>query len=261
MSKTSGAQRRAQRITSQTTTSQDQDEETRAAYLPDAREAAPNGIDDLLNIASHELRSPITPLKMRLQQTHRRLQREGGRERDVDDLAKALYHLERLQQQIALFLDTASLTHGSLSLAPRLGDLHETARRLTDIYASAGLGRAIQLEGPGEPLTGVWDSARLDVALRELLGNALKYTTGDITLRLWRQGEFARVEVEDAGPAMSVSLRDRVFEPYVTGCQGNHGVGLGLYVAREIIRLHGGEMGVCASSSGGSIFWLTLPLE
>lgn len=220
----------------------------------------PFEMDELLNIASHELRSPITPLKMRLQQTRRRFQREGGRDRDVEELSKALYHLERVQQQIALFLDAASLTHGSLSLAPRLSDLNEIARRLTGIYASADAGRAIRLEEIDGPLTGIWDSPRLDIALRELMGNAIKYTTGDITIRLWRQGAFARVEVEDAGPAMPAGLRDHIFEPYVTGYQGNHGLGLGLYVAREIIRLHGGEMGMRPSDSGGAIFWFTLPL-
>jgi signal transduction histidine kinase len=215
----------------------------------------------LLNIAGHELRSPITPLKMRLQQLRRRLQREGGRERDIDDLAKALYQIERLQQQIAIFLDAPALMNGSFTLALRLCDLNEAARRLTSIYANADTDRVIRLEEPGEPLTGMWDGTRLDCVLRELLGNALKYTTGDITVRLWRDGSLAHLEVEDAGPTIPVSFRERVFEPYVTGYQSNHGLGLGLYVAHEIIRLHDGEMGMRFNDSGGAIFWLTLPTE
>jgi len=107
----------------------------------------------------------------------------------------------------------------------------------------------------------MWDISRLDVALRELVGNALKYTTGDVVLRLTRQGAFARVEVVDSGPEIPNSLRDHIFEPYATSYPANHGLGLGLYVAREIVQLHGGEMGVRSSASGGLLFWLTLPLS
>ncbi len=258
MGKTSGAPQRAERAARQIN---NQDEQSRAAYPPSARVAAPYEAGELLSIAGYELRSPITPLKIRLQQTRRRLQREGGRERDIDDLSKALYHVERIQQQVALFLDATSLMQGSFTLAPRLSDLSDVARRLADIYANADANRVIRLKKTSKPLIGLWDSPRLDVALRELVGNALKYTTGAITLRLTRRGPFARVEVEDMGPAIPPSLHARIFDPYVTGYQSNHGLGLGLYVAREIVRLHGGKMGMRACrSGGGAIFWFTLPL-
>jgi signal transduction histidine kinase len=94
-----------------------------------------------------------------------------------------------------------------------------------------------------------------------LLGNALKYASGDITLRLARRGQFARVEVENGGLEIPASLRRRIFKPYVTGDQRNHGLGLGLYVARAIIHHHGGEMGLRSVPAGGVIFWLTLPLS
>ncbi len=256
MGKTSGASRRVERVAQA-----ERETERSAAHLLRTRAAAPCEVGELLNIASHELRSPITPLKMRLQHVRRRLQREGGRERDVDDLSKALYQVERLQQRIGVYFDAVALMEGTFTLAPRLSDLSEAARRITNIYASADAARVIRLEDTGETLTGVWDSSRLDVALRELVGNALKYTTGDVTLRLARQGAFARVEVADTGPGMPTSLRDRIFEPYTTSCQANHGLGLGLYVAHEIVQLQGGEMGVRSNASGGLLFWLTLPLS
>ncbi|HEU0027726.1 MAG TPA: HAMP domain-containing sensor histidine kinase [Ktedonobacterales bacterium] len=225
------------------------------------RMETPYETSELLNIIGHELRSPITPLKMRLQQARRRLQRERQRERDIDDLSKALYQVERMQQRLALYLDAAFLMQGLLTLALRPTDLSEATRRLSGIYALGEDNRSIRLEETGQPLFGIWDGPRVDTALRELLGNALKYTTGDITIRLKRHGQFARVEVEDAGPAMPASLRKHIFEPYITGCQNNHGLGLGLHVAREIVHLHGGEMGLRANVAGGSLFWFTLPLS
>jgi signal transduction histidine kinase len=221
----------------------------------------PYETSEMLNIIGHELRSPITPLKMRLQQARRRIQRETGRDRDVDDLSKALYQVERMQQRLALYLDAAFLTQGLLTLALRPTDLGEAARRLCGIYALGEDSRAIQLEEAGAPLNGVWDGPRVDTALRELLGNALKYTTGAIIIRIKRHGQFARVEVEDAGPAMPANLRKHIFEPYITGYQSNHGLGLGLHVARELVHLHGGEMGLRPSPTGGSLFWFTLPLS
>ena len=230
-------------------------------HLLRAHAEEPLEIGELLTIAGHELRSPIAPLKMRLQQARRRFLREEGRERDVDDLSKALYQVERMQQRLGLYLDAAFLIQGIFTLARRSTDLSEAARRLSGIYVLGEDERSIQLEEAGEPLIGIWDGPRVDVALRELLGNALKYTDGDITIRLKRDGTFARVEVDDAGPAIPANLYERIFEPYVAGYQSNHGLGLGLYVTREIIHLHGGEIGLCPSPSGGSLFWFTLPLS
>jgi signal transduction histidine kinase len=215
----------------------------------------------LLTIAEEELRAPITPLKMRLQQTRSRLRRAGGPERDINDLSKALYHVERIQQQAALFLDALALERDCFDLAPRWLDLNDAARRLVEIYACADPRRAITLEELDEPLSGVWDGARLEVAMRAMLGNALRYASGDITLRLARQGERAVITVEDSGTGIPPALGARVFEPFVTGAQPNHGLGLGLYVAREIARRHGGEMGVARAGTGGAAFWLTLPLD
>lgn len=224
------------------------------------RIVAPYDVNELLNIVAHELRAPITPLKMRLQQTRRRLQREGEREREVAELSTALYHIERIQQKIALYLEATAMMGNAFTLITDMGDLTGAARRLATIYGSAQPGRTVLLEEPGVPLTGVWDTLRVDIALRELLGNALRYGSGDVTMRLSRTRRFARVEVEDAGPAIPISLRRRIFEPYVTGDQHNHGLGLGLYVAREIILRHGGQMGLRVTP-GGSIFWFTLPLS
>lgn len=223
-------------------------------------DAEPDDLAALLSAAGQELSAPITPLKMRLQLTRRRLQREGGRPRDVDDLAKALYHVERMQQQMALLLDATALLRDRFALAPRWHNLSGATRRLLAIYAGAGDSRAPRLvESVGE-LSGIWDGARLELAMRELLTNARRYSSGDVTLRLAREGCFAVVVVEDAGPGIPNDLRERIFDPYVTGSQPNHGLGLGLFVARAIARLHGGDLSLDASHSGGTAVRMTAPL-
>lgn len=222
----------------------------------------------LLTVAGYELRSPITPLKMRLQQTRARLQRDDadgapGRDHrhDIEDLSRALYHVERIQQQAAIFLDALALAEDCFDLAPRWLDLSHMARRLVEIYTCADSQRVIILQDPDGPVSGVWDGARLEVVIREMLGNALRYAPGDVTLRLARKGSSVLITVEDGGAGISRSLRARAFDPFVTGPQPNHGLGLGLYVAREIARRHGGEMGVERAARGGAAVWLSLPLD
>jgi signal transduction histidine kinase len=227
-------------------------------------------INTLVTVAGYELRTPITPLKMRLQRTQARLQRDSSEglsasahnhRHDIEDLSKALYHVERLQQQAALLLDALALTQDFFDLAPRWLDLSQTARRLVEIYACADSQRVITFQDADIPVTGVWDGARLEIVIREMLGNALRYASGHVTLRLARQGSLVLITVDDEGVGMPGSLRARAFDPFVTGSQSNHGLGLGLYVAREIARHHGGEMGVERTESGGSSVWLTLPLD
>lgn len=231
------------------------------AALFGAGGSSPYSPGEGLAIIGHELHAPITPLKMRLQQTRRRLQREEGRERDADDLAKALYHVESLQHHVAVFLDAGALMNGAFLLIPRLCDLGEITRRLCESYTSAYVGGPLRLSESARQLTGFWDGSRLDVLLRELVGNALKYTTGEVTLRLRRRGALARVEVEDCGPAPPAALRERIFEPFFTGYQTSHGLGLGLYVAHEIAARHGGRLALRVTPAGGSLFYLTLPLD
>lgn len=232
----------------------------RGKQISTLRIVAPYDVTELLNIVAHELRAPITPLKMRLQQTRRRLQREGERERDVVEISTALYYIERIQQKIAIYLEATAMMGNTFTLITGMGDLTDAARRLAAIYGAAQPGRTVRVEEPGAPLTGVWDILRIDIVLRELLGNAVRYGSGDVTVRLSRNRRFARVEVEDAGTSIPPSLRRRIFEPYVTGDQHNHGLGLGLYVAREIVLGHGGQMGLRVTP-GGSTFWFTLPLS
>lgn len=218
---------------------------------------------EFLNVAGHELRAPVTALKGQLQLMQRRVRRESGRERDDEALTKMLYQIERMQQLVAIYLDAAYLAERGLNLMRQPSDLAPLAQRITALYAIASPKHPVRLEGAEEPLAGQYDAGRVDMALRELLGNALKYSTeGEIVVRLRRENGHARVEVEDLGPTIAPEDAERIFDAYQTGAATqNTGLGLGLYVARQVARLHGGEMGVRPSDAGGNIFWFTLPLD
>lgn len=217
---------------------------------------------DFLNIAGHELRAPVTALKGQLQLMQRRIKREGGRERDDEALAKMLYQVERMQQLVAVYLDAAYSEGGILSLMRQRADLVPLLERIVALYAVGSARHPLRLEASKAPLIGEFDSGRIDMTLRELIGNAFRYANeGEVVVRARREGPMALVEVEDAGPLISAELAERIFTPYVRGqATQNTGLGLGLAIAREVIRLHGGEMSL-RKGDRGNTFWFTLPLE
>lgn len=215
-----------------------------------------------LNVAGHELRAPVTALKGQLQLMQRRIRREGGRERDDEALTKMLYQIERMQQLVAVYLDASYLERGEFSLMRQPNNLVALIERIVNLYAVASAKHPLRLETTETTLNGAFDGGRIDLVMRELLSNALKYAgEGPLVVRLRRDGDMALVEVEDAGPAIPAERADAIFEPYVTDTVlQNTGLGLGLYVAREAVRLHDGEMGLRQGESG-NIFWFTVPLD
>lgn len=217
---------------------------------------------NFLNIAGHELRAPVTALKGQLQLMQRRIKREGGRERDDESIAKMLYQVERMQQLVAIYLDATYSAQGILSLMRQRADLTPMIERIVSIYAIGSARHPLRLDVSPAPLTGEFDSGRVDLVLRELIGNAFRFAgEGEVVVRARRDGPMAYVEVEDAGPLIPADLAERIFAPYVTGSDAqNTGLGLGLAIAREVVRLHGGEMGL-RKGDHGNAFWFTLPLE
>lgn len=217
--------------------------------------------EEFLDIASHELRTPITALKGHVQLLQRRLRKQEGREDDLAELDKMMYQIERINHQLDIYLGASHIARDKYTMIPAETDLVTVARRLVSIYEGGITSHTIQLESDDEHIFGMWDRKRVEDALSALLANAVKFSPeGEIVVRLSRTGDAVRVEVSDRGVGVSVDERHLVFEPYAHASNaGNAGAGLGLYVAREAVRRQGGRIGVRARPGGGSVFWFTLP--
>ncbi|HET7036992.1 MAG TPA: ATP-binding protein, partial [Thermomicrobiaceae bacterium] len=125
-------------------------------------------------------------------------------------------------------------------------------------------GHRLELEAP-PALRGYWDPIRLDQVFTNLLTNALKYSPdgGPIRLRVQRDGNCAVVEVADRGVGMSPQEQARIFQPFAraeTVSRAISGVGLGLHITAQIVRRHGGSIGVASAPGAGSTFTVRLPL-
>ena len=120
----------------------------------------------------------------------------------------------------------------------------------------------LSLDDPPQPFELQADPERIGVVLANLLGNAVRHTPpgGRVVARVQRANDGARFEIQDTGEGIPAQYQERIFERFfqVPGSKRG-GVGLGLYISREVVRAHGGEMGATSEVGKGSTFWFTLP--
>ncbi len=212
---------------------------------------------------AHELRTPLTSLRMAI---HLCLEGAAGpiTEKQADLLFAARQDCERLQTMVDDLLDLSRLQSGreQLELAPvRAWKLLDEARD-AQLGLAADQGAVIACEDlTAEGVVRV-DEERLRLVFSNLVVNAIRHSPrgGSVSLRARPNAGFVRFEVSDQGTGIPVEYRLRVFEKFfrLPGAVGP-GAGLGLYIAREIVLAHKGEIGVESEPERGSTFWFTLP--
>jgi PAS domain S-box-containing protein len=241
-------------------------EQTRDRLLEETREAL-RLREEFIAVASHELRTPLTPLKGYLQSLRKLAANHENEPRLVARVDASLRQLGRLVGLVDLLLDVSRARRGQLDLecAPcELGALiHEVAAGLEPEIRAAR--SSLRLELPGE-VHGSWDRVRLGQMMHNLLSNAVKFGAGrPIDLRVSRpEPARARIEVEDHGPGISPEAAERIFGPFERAApvQNYPGMGLGLYIVREIAVAHGGEVRLASAIPGaGATFVVELPCE
>src|SRR5260221_13716047 len=219
----------------------------------------------LLRVPGHDLDSPLTALKGRLQLFHRRLVRSGSGHADLRDIDRMLALVERMSQQIALMLDTAQLQRHAFALDVAPTDLNAVVQQAVALQQAISPETPIHYEAPPVRIEGCWDRVGLGHALVAVLNNAARFGKKGtpVYVRAQHVGRYARVEVEDEGIGVPFAERHLIFNfgRRASNAERFAGAGLGLFVAREIVHLHGGEIGVDAGQRDGSRFWFTLPLR
>jgi PAS domain S-box-containing protein len=216
--------------------------------------------DTFVSVAGHELRTPLNVLKLHLYNLAQSLQ---GSEKAAM-VAKAQREVDRLAGLTDRLLDVARLAAGGFSLEPRPMDLTELVREAIERVRddAAVRGSEIVLSAPG-PVTGRWDRAALDQVATNLLSNASKFGRGGaIEVRVERTDGTARVRVRDYGVGVAPADRERIFGRFERGVSevSFGGLGLGLWIARQIVEAHGGRIWVESPPAGGTEFVFELPI-
>ena len=221
--------------------------------------------DDFLSVASHELKTPLTTLRLQVDG----LRRHGPGRDPMDDertrtsLARIHSQLGRLERLVEELLDVSRIQAGHLELRPEPLDLGELAVEVVGgVPAAPGLRRADPACSAQPGVIGHWDRARLDQILTNLLSNALKYGRDlpvEVSIRADEAG--AVVVVSDQGIGIPPAEQKRVFERFERAAPPEHygGLGLGLWIVREIIEAMGGTIALDSRVDEGSTFTVRLP--
>ena len=222
--------------------------------------------DEFLSIASHELRTPLTTLELQLDGVRRALERkfvddEGDRVRKRVDVA--VRQVARLNSLVTGLLDVSRLDRGSLELESEVFELADLVRDVVDRFEEPAAKAGSKLTSNlAEGQLGKWDRNRLDQAVSNILANALKYGAGKpIDVRLEARDGHAAISVRDGGIGIPRAAHERIFGRFERAVSTAHygGLGLGLYIAQQIVIAHGGSIEVTSELGAGAVFTVLLP--
>jgi signal transduction histidine kinase len=218
--------------------------------------------DDFISVASHELKTPLTSLKASLQLLDMEKDRPGSAmfQRMLHQANKSLGKLMNL---------VGNLLEVNRIVSKRL-QLRKTNFRIAELIDSAC--EHIRIEGKHQLILSgdigleiIADENRIDQVVVNIVNNAIKYApdSKEILITLEKEDSIAKVSITDYGPGISTEQMPQLFTRYdrsdYSGVQFS-GLGLGLYISAEIIKQHGGDIGVESNRGKGSTFWFTLPL-
>jgi two-component system phosphate regulon sensor histidine kinase PhoR len=221
---------------------------------------------EFLSVASHELKTPLTSLKILTQLTQRRLVRAGVAE--AEQLVGMERSIGRMELLVNDLLDISRIEGGKLALRIAESNLGALCRNVAEEQMTASE-RHIEVNVPAKPLLVPIDAERIAQVITNLVSNALKYSNPDcpVTLRARRERDFVLVSVHDEGAGIPPEAQEMLFERFyrVPGVQvqtgSEVGMGLGLYISREIVERHGGHIWVESAVGEGTTFSFTLPLR
>lgn len=222
--------------------------------------------DEFLGVASHELKTPLTSLKILAQLMARKME-TSGEIREAEQAQRMQVAITRMERLIGDLLDVSLIQEGKLAFHEELTDLRDICveaigeqRMLTqrDIRLIAQDGCAALIYA---------DRERIYQVVANLLSNALKYSpaTESVTLRLWSGPKERYFSVHDHGPGIPAEATDHIFERFyrVPGMQvqsgSGVGLGLGLYICKDIVTRHGGRIWAESKLGHGSTFSVALP--
>ena len=223
--------------------------------------------DSFLSIASHELKTPLTPLTLRLES----LARDAAKQPDSPFSRRVSSYIDTASRQVgklavlvAGLLDVPRITAGSATFEFEPIDLGEILRGLEARFRPRLLkaGSVLTLDMCG-PVLGNWNALRFEQAVSHLLDNALKFGAGSpVRVDLKTTSAVARLSVTDHGPGIAEEDLERIFHRFERAVSDRHygGLGLGLYRCRSTIQSMGGTLGVQSTLGQGATFVIELPL-
>ncbi|MEJ7839347.1 MAG: HAMP domain-containing sensor histidine kinase, partial [Thermomicrobiales bacterium] len=222
--------------------------------------------DEFVSIVSHELRSPLTPIRGFAQVVARELQKEGGHQHLVDWLQTLQRHADRMTRLVDDLLDVSRLRAGRLEIRRGPTDLVKVCQSVIESRMHASEGHDIVLISKLDEILANVDGDRILQVLDNLVGNAVKYTeSGQITIEIGTSPDEtdALIVVRDQGNGIPQEEREYLFNPFYRSRRASEsavpGLGLGLFICSELIQAHDGTIEIDDAPGGGTAFSIVLP--
>lgn len=223
--------------------------------------------DDFMSMVSHELKTPLNTLMLEAQLRRMYLDKGKLEAFTPDKLAgmaeRDERQIQRLVHLIDDMLDISRIRTGKLSIRPSQCDLAALVNTVVDSFASqfAAAGCPVELHAEG-PAPGYWDEFRIEQVITNLLTNAMRYGAGrPVEISLRSDGADAELSVKDHGIGIPVEHQALIFRQFerASGTENIAGLGLGLYIADQIVKAHHGSLHVESIAGQGATFRLRLP--
>jgi signal transduction histidine kinase/HAMP domain-containing protein len=239
------------------------------ARLYEMAQGAVRDREDFLSIVSHELNTPLTSLKLQIQMARQKVDRAERLDWPRDAIARALSisenQITRLSRLVEDLLDVARIKAGRLTFAFDRLNLSDTVQgvvgRFADQLNETGNLVTTQIE---EDIVGLFDQTRIEQLVDNLLTNAMKHASGKpVKVSLGSANQIATLVVEDQGPGIAEDKQPTIFERFERGGSERSvdGLGLGLFIAKEIAGGQGGSIRVQSRLGEGARFIVELPLS
>jgi len=221
--------------------------------------------DDFLAIASHELKTPITSMKASLQVLDKIISGKYSLEKSGSFISMANKQVDKLMAIVADLLDVSKIQSGKMLLNKTSYDFNESLREcITETMLREPLHEILINES--EPVVITADKLRIEQVIINLLSNAIKYSPpgSPIRVKIEKSGTELKCSVTDLGIGIAAEQQPFLFDRFYRVDDSSAtfpGLGLGLYISSEIIKKHGGKIGLYSEAGKGSTFWFTLTLD
>ncbi len=228
-------------------------------------QAALRARDEFMSLAAHELRTPLTSLLLQLNAVERALveQRAPG----VEGIRRSERRVKQLSSIISDLLDVSGLHAGKFEMNYRPFDLEAMVREVADGFADFSARHSLRVEVGGALPEITADQARLEQVISNLIENAIKYSPdgGAVRVRIDAFEDGGRISVTDQGLGIEPEALPHLFDRFYRGEPARRrfirGLGLGLYLSRQIVEHHAGRIWVESEVGRGSTFYVWLPLQ
>jgi PAS domain S-box-containing protein len=234
-----------------------------------ALEGALRTRDEFISIASHELKTPLTSMQMQMQMLNRTLSKKGLESVDPKYLLKvvnvSIRQMQKLDRLVEDMLDISRINTGRLSIEKETVELGELVQEVVERFREQlNLARCEPRLKIESGVIGIWDRFRIDQVLSNLISNVIKYAPGgpvEITLKSTSENS-AYLSIRDHGAGIPREAKERIFDRFERAVSHTQvsGLGLGLFIVGQILKLHGGSIRVQSELGQGSEFIVELPL-